>query len=195
MKQLSSHDFEEVYKELDIDVDKLGCIMLDVDGSGIPEYEKFKSEDYLHTSENPKRFWIKGFVAGKTPHVTLLYGLLKTGKEWQEQVDTVLRSWGIKYVTIKEVGVFNSNYPDEDYYCIIAHLDITETLLEGHRRLQFLPHIDTFASPYKAHITIAYVKKDEKIRDEVVAYYQKELAGKELKVTALNYGGDKGEKV
>lgn len=194
MKQLSSHDFEEVYKDLGIDVDKLGCIMLDVDGSTIPEYPKFKEDGYLHETKSDKRFWIKGFVAGHTPHVTLLYGLLESGQKWKDHVDTVLRGWGIRHVTVKEVGSFDSNYPDEEYYCIVAHLEITPTLLEGHNRMQFLPHIDTFAGPYKAHITIAYIKKDEDIRDEVIAYYQKELVGKELKVTALNYGGDKSDK-
>lgn len=188
-KQLSSHQFEEVYKKLKINVNDLGCIMLDVDGSKIPEFPM--SEKDLYVSKDPEKFWIKGFVAGKTPHVTLLYGLLEPGKEWKEHVDAVLEDWDLDSVTVEKVSYFESQYKDEPYYCIVAHLEISPELLEGHHRLQFLPHIDTFAGKYKAHITLAYVKKDEEIRDNVIYFYNEELKDKELPVKGINYGGKK----
>ena len=186
MKQLNAHDFEDMYKDLGVDLDELGCIMLDVDGSKIKPIQGM--EKHLYTAKDPKKFWIKGFVAEKNPHVTLLYGLMKPGKEWKDHVDTLLRSWDLASVKIAEVGYFESNIPGEDYYCIVAHLDITPELLEGHRRLQLLPHIDTFVGKYKAHITIAYVKKDEEIRDEIISKYNDMLQEEELKITGINYG-------
>lgn len=189
MKQLNAHDFPEIYKELKIDIDDLGCIMLDVEGSKIKKLDGM--DEYLYTTKSEKKFWIKGFVAGKTPHVTLLYGLMKPGKEWKDYVDTVLRSWDIDKVKISEVSYFDSpyKYEEDPYYCIVAHLEISPELLEGNRRLQLLPHINTFVAPYKAHITIAYIKKDEEIRDKVIDAYNKMLAEQELKVIGINYGG------
>lgn len=187
MKQLSSHQFEDIYRDLEIDLDKLGCVMLKVDAKDI---KKPKNEEMLYTSSNLKRFWIKGFVAEKTPHVTLLYGLLKPAEEYRKQIKEVLTGWKIKSVKIKEVGFFESQYEDDPYFCIIAHLDISPELLEGHERLQFLPHIDTFPG-YKAHISICYIKKDEKFRDKLIAAYNKNLSGKEMKVTGFDLGGEK----
>ena len=54
MKQLNSHDFKEVYKKLDINLDTLGCVMLDLEllGSmgGIVKttiVDKFKNIIYI----------------------------------------------------------------------------------------------------------------------------------------------------
>lgn len=181
---INANDFRDMYSELGINIDKLGCIMLDIDGKGVPA---FPNEEDLYFTKHPDRFWIKGFVAGSVPHVTLLYGLMESGKRNREYVDRVLKAWDITSVEIDHLAYFDSPYPDDPYYCIIAHVKITDNLLEGHRRLEFLPHINTFPE-YKAHITIAYVKKEEQIRDKVIAYYSEALAGKQLQVLGLNYG-------
>lgn len=186
MKQLNSHLFESVYKDLDIDLDKLGCIMLDIDGKNIPNLIE---EENLYFTPDDKKFWIKGFVAGKTPHLTLLYGLLESGLVWEKQVKTVLEGWDLPSVTVKEVGYFESPYENEPYYCIVAHIEITPKLLEGHQRLEFLPHINTFAG-YKAHLTLAYVKKYDIIRDNIINLYNKALKGSQLTVTGINLGGN-----
>lgn len=181
----NANDFREMYSELGINIDKLGCIMLDIDGSDIP---KIQDESVLYFTKHPDRFWINGFVAGKVPHVTLLYGLMESGQKNKRYVDKVLEGWNINSVDIDHVDFFNSPYGEEEpYYCIIAHLRITPQLLEGHNRLQFLPHINTFPE-YKAHITIAYVKKDEAIKEKIIGYYSDALLGKSLSVTGLNYG-------
>lgn len=174
-----------MYAELGINIDKLGCIMLDIDGANIP---KPVDESVLYVTSNPDRFWIKGFVAGKVPHVTLLYGLMESGQKNKQYVDKVLEGWSIDSVEIDHVGFFESPYTDDPYYCIIAHLKITDNLLEGHKRLEFLPHINTFPD-YKAHITIAYVKKDEAVRDQVIDYYNKLFYDfPSMNVKQINYG-------
>lgn len=185
--KLNSHSFEDIYKKLAINLDKLGCIMLDVDGS---EIKKYGGEGTFYYAKDKDKFWINGFVAGKTPHVTLLYGLLKTGLEWKDYVNEVLKGWDVKTVRIKDISFFESPYKEEPYYCIVGHVDITPELLEGHQRLSFLPHINTFPT-YQAHITIAYVKKADVVRDDTIRYYKKTLQGKDLKVIGLNYGGNK----
>jgi hypothetical protein len=180
----NSHDFLPLYKDMDINIDRLGCVMLDLEAD-IPE---FPNKGDLYYTKDEKKFWIKGFVAGKNPHVTLLYGLLKPAKEWKEYIDLVLKDWKLDTVRIKDIGFFESNIKDEPYYCIVAHIDVTPKLLEGHYRLELLPHINTFPA-YKAHFTLAYVKKDNAIREATIAFYNSKLRGKEFKIAKVNYGG------
>lgn len=182
---LNSNNFRDMYATIGINIDKLGCIMLDVDGSKIP----MPPEENMYVTTHPDRFWIQGFVGGKHPHITLLYGLMKSGKtEWKDQIDKVLEGWEMKSVLIEQISYFDSPYEDEPYYCIIAHVRITPELMEGHKRLEFLPHINTFPQ-YKAHITLAYVKKDEDIREEMINFFAAHLYGEnEIPVLGLNYG-------
>lgn len=192
-KQIGSHDFEEVYKWLGIDLNKLGCLMLDTEP--IPcEYFLMHQDGVSayfpsYHAKNKDRFWIDGYVGNK-PHVTLLYGFLVEAKAIKSHIKSVLEGWKMDTVMIEDIGFFESPYADEPYYCIVAHLQVTDSLLEGHRRLELLPHINTFAG-YKPHVTVAYIEKDEVIRDDFVCYLKKKLVGKELKVIGLNYGGNK----
>lgn len=186
-QQINSNQFPEVYKGLGIKIDDLGCIMLDVDGEGISNI--IQKED-LYITKDKKKFWINGFVAGETPHLTLLFGLLEQGDKYKKYVDRVLEGWSLNSVEIEDVSYFDSPYDNEDYYCIIAHIKKSDKLIEGHQRLQLLPHIDTFAG-YKPHVTIAYIKKDEKKRDEIISNYEDILVGESLIVKGINYGGDK----
>jgi 2'-5' RNA ligase len=181
----NANQFREMYSELGIIVEKLGCIMLDIDGSNMPN---LISEEDLYFTTHPDRFWIKGFVAGHTPHVTLLYGLLESGNTtYRKYVDEVLKDWKCDEVEVDHVSFFPSPYPDESYYCIIAHLKISDELKEGNALLQLLPHINTFPN-YKAHITIAYIRQDELLRDEIIKSYNKDLSGKKLSISQINYG-------
>jgi len=187
MNPLNGNELASIYTSLGIRLDSLGCIMLDVSNDIIPD---FPSWDDLYVSPDPVKFWINGFVANETPHVTVLYGLMQSGNNWKKYVNDIIRGWNISSVTIKEVGYFNSPYPDEPYYCIIAHLDISPELQAMHDRLRVLPHVDTNPG-FKAHITIAYIKNDPLVRDNVIGYYNSRLAGKELDVLGLNYGDKK----
>jgi 2'-5' RNA ligase len=186
MLEKNANQFEHIYAELGINLAKLGCIMLNLDGTGIPN---LISEQDLYFTDNADRYWIKGFVAGHTPHVTLLYGLLESGKTiYKKYVDEILQEWNCNSVEIDHVGFFKSPYGESDpYYCIVAHLKISDELKEANSLLQLLPHINTFPS-YKAHITIAYIKQDETLRDKIIEDYNKELSGKKLSVSSINYG-------
>lgn len=182
----NSYDYPEMYKELGVDNDKLGCIMLDVDGSKIPGFDP-TTQDVLYYSPDPKKFWVKGFVAGDNPHVTLLGGLMEQGLKWKKYVDKVLEGWTCPTITLKDVGYFDSKEP---CYCIVAHVEVSPELIEGRERLQLLPHIDSFPGGYKPHVTLAYIKKDDKIRDFVISLYNKRLQGMSLKTLGINYGGN-----
>lgn len=183
MQPVNAYDYQEMYKELGIDFSQLGCIMLDVDANSLPP---FTNRDSLYDVQNDS-------LAIGNPHVTLLFGLLKSGWEYKKYVDLVLKGWNCSQVKIASIGFFDTPKPDEEpYYCIVAHIEITPELQAGHDRLQMLPHVDTFPG-YKAHMTIAYIKRDDKIRDDVIDYYSSQIVGKTLKVIGLNYGHKPGE--
>jgi len=183
-KQLNSHMFENIYKDLNIDLDSLGCIMIDTEKIDIGEW---KEKDIFYKTKNKTRKWIDGNVSTKTPHVTLLYGLLKNGNEWKKYVDQVLDGSNIKTVEIEDVSFFESPYKDEKYYCIVANIKVREELQDAHNRLEFLPHINTFDS-YKPHVTIAYIKKNPVTRKLIIDDLKRKLVGKKLKVLKINYG-------
>lgn len=202
MNELKAHNYPEVYKALGLNLNTLGCVMLDLEP--IPEmtfiiqdhkdgaqvnYDRYM-HDYWHVSSNKERFWIDGYVANKTPHVTLLYGLIHTAKNYLWHIEQVLKDWKLDEVEVDHFGYFESPYADEPYYCVVGHLKITPELQQGHDRLCMLPHLKTFPG-YKAHVTIAYIKKDDLIRDEFIADLTREFAGKKLGVTGVNYGGNK----
>lgn len=182
MTKLNSHMFEEVYQDLRIDLDNLGCVMLDIEPVKGIEIK----EDWLYYTQDKKKFWINGFVSNKIAHLTLLYGLLDSGLNWEKHIKSVLADWKIDSVEIESVGFFNSPYKNEPYYCIVGHVKVTDSLMEGHQRLELLPHINTFTG-YKPHITLAYVKKDELIRENVIAMF-KNMVGVKLSVKQLNLG-------
>lgn len=183
MKQLNTHDFEEVYKDLKINIDTLGCVMVDIEPlSNMWSIEWEGAGISLYYSKNPDRKWINGWIAGTVAHITLLYGLLENAHIWEKYVTKVLEGWNMPTVEIDHVGYFDSPYKDEPYYCIVAHIKVTPELLDGHSRMEFLPHINTFMG-YKPHMTICYIKKDqgEAYRDLMVKQFNDLWAGKKMK--------------
>lgn len=190
-KQLNSHNFEDIYKKLNINLDILGCVMLDVepldnmysievDGAGIA----------LYYAKNKERKWIDGWVVGKVAHITLLYGLLENAHNLEKEVSTVLEGWDMDTVEIDHIGYFDSPYEDEPYYFLVAHIKVTDELMEGHQRLEFLPHINTFTG-YKPHMTICYLNKNqgEEYRDNMIKHFNTIWAGRKLKVKSeINLG-------
>ncbi len=187
-KQLSAYQFKSVYEDLGYDVGKLGCIMLDID----PEDLESRVNDLL----KPEEVYISpdatdhtnGIVAGN-PHVTLLYGLLRSGPEMKKHVLQVLDDGNACPATVRidGVGYFDSHDVAKPYYSIVAHLVITPELLECNNRLKFLPHINTFTD-YKAHMTLVYIKDDEAVRDQVLKSLSMILDGRVLPTKELNFG-------
>lgn len=195
MKQLKSHDFEEVYKWLGINLNKLGCVMLDLEPIKIDHWigqdgvTAYYYSVPLYTAKNKERFWIDGWVADKAPHITLLYGLLEEAKNYEAHIERVLNGWHLEEVEIEDFGYFDSPYSDEPYYCVVAFIKVTPELIEGHQRLEFLPHVNTFAG-YKPHMTIAYIRKEDVARDNLIADLRKEFVGKKLRIVSRNLGGN-----
>lgn len=181
MKQLNSHDFEGVYKKLKINLDTLGCVMLDVDPLNSMNANDHEGMEGLYYTKNSDRKWINGWIAGNVAHITLLYGLLDNAHNWEEHIESVLSLWEMDTVEIDHVDYFDSPYDDEEYYCVVAHIKVTPELMEGHARLEFLPHINTFTG-YKPHMTICYIRKDERLRDMYLKQFNDLWKGKNLKV-------------
>lgn len=192
-KQLNAHQFEPVYEKLGINLDKLGCVMLDLEA---PEVD-IDWQDNLYYAKDKTRKWVDGFVMGETPHITLLYGLLENAHNWKDHIEDVLWDWDLDSVEIESIGSFDSPYKDEPYYCLVGHIKVTPELMEGHSRLELLPHINTFTG-YKPHMTIAYIKKDDVLKQTAIEMLTQELVGKKLAVKKnINLGykpGEQGEK-
>jgi len=192
-----AHDFPQVYKDLGYDLSLLGCIMLNVNSQddqqmtdGLEDLvDQAIPEDQRYYAKDKKRFWIQGSVVNKA-HVTLLYGLLRTSEEMKKHVDAVLDGAIPKSISVDHVGYFDSPYDDEPYYCIVAHLTMTDELIEANERLKFLPHINTFPG-YKAHFTLAYIKKEEALRDKIIDDLNVALGELSFKTGELDYGGNK----
>ena len=153
-RPMNSHNFEPTYKSLGIDLDSLGCIMLDVEPH--QSLDEVIPSDWLYTSPDPKKFWFNNVLDHL--HVSLLYGLMENGNVWKRHVDEVLFGWHPDIIEVDHITAFPSPLPTEPYSCIIAKLRITDNLLEAHQRLSFLPHINTYPE-YTPHITLAYVKQ------------------------------------
>lgn len=181
LKQVSAGQFPGLYDDLDIDLDKLGCIMLDTEKFDVTRFVDEGQADLIYSTD--KAGHLMGDVAEIEPHVTLLFGLLQNGNIWKDKVDTVLEDWAVPTVTIKDVTAFDLG----DSYAIVGLIKKTPELIDGHERLTLLPHIQTF-SEYKPHLTLAYVDHDAAVRDKWVTALRAEYKGKELKTKGINYG-------
>ena len=184
--QINSNQFPKVYESLGITIADLGCVMLDVE---VPNIGAVIPDAVLYKSDKADRWWIDGYVFGKNPHMTLLYGLLQPAAHWKEEIAEVMKGWSIESVKVQKVGFFESPFEDDPYYCIIAHVEPSLQIAEGMARLELLPHINTYAD-YVPHITIAYVKKNDTARTSAIRYFDTALRGRKLKVKKeLNLGG------
>lgn len=179
--QVSSRDFPDLYEGTDVDPNELGCIMVDTETLPILKHvpEELHSELIAATTRHDHAM---GAVAETEAHVTLLYGLLENGNVWKEKVDTLLKDWSLNEVTIQDVGYFET----PDSFAVIAHIEKTPEIIDGHERLTLLPHIQTF-SEYLPHLTLAYVSKEADI-DDWVDYLGSAYNGKTIKTKGINYG-------
>lgn len=167
-----SEELAPIYKKLGIDIKKLFCTMANIEWTE-EHKQKWKemfdqawAEPYTSTDKS----WIKWYVYENHPHVTVLYGT--TWKVDADMIKTVLADWTPDPIRITEISYFDS--PDqEEYYCIIAKVWITDDLLQARSRLELLPHVNTFPD-YKAHITLGYIKKDDTALNSILSFNKKQ---------------------
>lgn len=177
-------DLTDVYAQLGIAQDNLGCIMLKVEPLKVSD---IIADEDLYQTGNPNRYWLNGIVSENFAHCTLLFGLMESGQAWKSYVDKALEGWSLDSVTVDEVSFFESAYMDEKYFCVIAKLVVTPELLDANGRLRRLPHID-FHDIFVAHVTLAYIKDDLEIRDAAVYALNNRFLGKRLITQGLDYG-------
>jgi len=176
-------DFAAMHKKLNINTSDLGCVMLDFESLG----DSIIPEEWLYNSPNPEHFWLTGW-RGFTPHVTLKYGLLQQAEAWKDYILELLADWEPEDAEPMGTIAFPSPYPDEPYVCLAAGLFLSPNLEDAHRRLSYLPHIDTF-SPYLPHVTIANVRPEWV--EECRALIDNQIVGQKFRPTFINLGSDK----
>jgi 2'-5' RNA ligase len=182
MPRITASQFPAVYDFLGIDVQTLGCIMLDLEPLNLAKYELPDEDLYF----SPVQEFVQGKVVDHKAHATLLFGLMESGQKWKFLVDEVLADWKKPAkVQIGHISVFPGKEQDgTEYSCIVAHLN-PEGLEEANSRLRLLPHIDTFPDGYQPHMTIAYVKP-EATTEWLEAL--SDLPGRLVPTLDLNYG-------
>ena len=145
-------------------------------------------EDLYVANDPVKNPYANGILSETVPHISLLQGLMESGQNVQTQVDKVLEGWNAETVTIKDVTYFAGADPKEPFDCIVARIENSDGLLEGNNRLQLLPHITMYPGEFRAHVSLAYINRNPERRDAYIAALNERYAGKEVRVTGLNYG-------
>lgn len=189
IKTKSIHDYENIIKDLDLNINNLGSVMLPVNAVDLFEGSNgnFLNSMDLYKSSTPLKFWINGDVTNRA-HATLLYGLLTPAYKQQENIDELLASWERpKFLTVDDISVFPSTDPQEPYGCVVAHVS-DDSLYEAHKRLSYLPHVNTFPD-YRPHVALAYVK------EEVAEHWAEVLSWSIVRLEVLgedlDYGSNK----
>lgn len=148
---LSAFDIDDIYPEVGIDLYSLQAIMFDV--ANVPVSEYIDEPDSLFYGKTHKDRFAQGAVGERSAHLTLHQGIMENVPE--TLIGRVLEGWAPEPVRVDRIHAFEA----PDFFCIVAKLDVTANLAEGHDRLRLLPHIDCFPA-YTPHITLAYVKPD-----------------------------------
>lgn len=180
---MNQADLLDMYAKLGVNTDQLGCIMLEVAALKVSDVV---DEDELYFSPNMQ--YAQGIVSEwKLPHVTLLYGLMKSGQDWKAYVDMLLEGIDLSTVTIQSIATFDNVDGDTEYSVYVALVEVTPELKLANDNLRKLPHIDGFAD-YKPHITLFYAKRNDAVRDELVGVLNDRFAGNKLETKDINYG-------
>jgi len=114
--QITASQFPQVYEDLGIDPGKLGCVMLNTEPIQVGDIILY---DDLYMADPEEHPHMQGIISETETHVTLLYGLLRSGTEMRKHVDAVLSGWSPESPTISEVSFFPSNDPSESYITLV----------------------------------------------------------------------------
>lgn len=154
------------WNELGIDLNNLGCLMLDVESP-------FKENLPAWSEYVPKEFHVTvryGFLPCVTKnHVRAVYGSDDRRPLYREPL------------FITGTSLFSSQ--DRNVECIVARIATTKALLELNDDLAVLPNVRTF--PYNPHVTLMYAPRGfyKARQDDIMAYLKPDV-----KVLGLNYG-------
>jgi 2'-5' RNA ligase len=166
----------------------LECVMLDLEPLPIREiYGRDLNEKDFFYGDIPELKYAQGPVAEEKAHVTLLFGI-HPSDTYETDVLNVLADWEPSDIFVSRVGYFPSSIEGQDYKAIVGEVFPSVNLLLARKRLETLPHTNTFKD-YKPHVTLAYIrgKADEKVWiRRMSAYFQ----GRVLYPTGLNLGHD-----
>lgn len=145
----NAHEFPHIYERLGINLNDLGCLMLNTESP-----VRVLGEAVPYVSPDPKKFWMKGLLDHW--HVTVRYGFLPEVRA--SDVKDVLASLDVpEELTISGVEVFPSPFSDEPYECLVARVE-DPRLVAMNKALSVLPNLNTYPE-FKAHITIGYFDK------------------------------------
>ena len=146
----NAYEFKAVYDTLGVNLNTLGCLMLETEK---PKIELTGAIPYV--SPDPEKFWINGIL--DDAHVTVRYGFMPEVKA--THINEVLRSvFKPSYVTIFDLEMFPSPFPDTEPYECIVGLVSSWDLTTANVQLGVLPNVATYPI-YKPHVTIGYVEK------------------------------------
>ncbi|MDE2104885.1 MAG: 2'-5' RNA ligase family protein [Patescibacteria group bacterium] len=182
-KEVAANQFPQVYQDLGIDPNKLGCIMLNTEPIEISNVIQF---DDLYFSDPLLHPHTQGIICEDIPHVTLLYGLLRSGLELKKHVDALLEGWEPADPTIREIGFFPGEDENNKYITLVAKLEASPNLLDANSRLRLLPHCDTHQT-YQPHITLAYIS-DSSDYQGYIRTLNHMFMGMAVRAANLNYG-------
>lgn len=177
----SIHDFKSVTDGLDIYPNELGAVMLDFE----PVEDNIIPPEWEYYSPNQDDWWIKGWV-GDRAHLTLKYGLLQQADEWSAEIKALLSGLDNPQVTVS--GATNFQEPRNPYSAVVLTVEDSPDLMEFHRRLSYLPHVDTY-TPWVPHITMAYVLKN--YAEQATTMVNEQMRGRKLISTGINLGEEK----
>ena len=157
--------------KLGIDVDRLGCVMLDVDDPGIAQLLPASV-----WAEPPATDW----------HITLLYGLLKPEIDLVGMVGMALDHW-VPPLEVATIG-YDMFGAAEDVLVLLLN---DQRLYTAHGLLSRLPHVNTWPH-YRPHITIGRVQPG--LGPLVIQHLRKDFTPPIITCRRISYepaGGDR----
>jgi hypothetical protein len=181
--EIYADDFPDVYRDLGIDVRRLGCIMLVTDPLVVSDVI---AEQDLHHFDPVTDPYDRPIASEPAAHVSLLYGLLRSGPEMRKHVDAVLAGWQPEDLPIESVGSWPGQETRSDFVSIHARVPVTDNLAEAHARLSLLPHMDIYG-PMRPHVTMAHVKVESDWRG-YIAQLNARFAGTTVAAGEISYG-------
>lgn len=147
----NARDFSDIYDDLDINLNRLGCAMIRTESPLDRELPVL--DEWLYSSDDPDTPWVDGLV--EHHHTTVRYGFLPMVEE-KHVWDIVSRSRYPYRLMVTHIEAFRPE-PEKNYECVVARVDSDE-LREVNQQLSILPNINTYPE-YKPHITIGYFKR------------------------------------